>query len=239
MRALVVILVVLTSTHAAAKPKKSRVAITVPGYDARAERTRGQSIGAPWSGRLRDATRLRSGDRYHIRRPHRAFGTRTTVEHTRAAITSTLEQFPNLHVLAIGDLSARHGGWISEHGSHQSGRDVDLGLFYKQQPSGYPASFVNATSKTLHTAAMWALISRLVRTENRDGGVKMMFLDFELQGVIYRWAKANGVSTKRLDRIFQYPHGRGAAAGIVRHEPNHADHLHVRFHCAVTDVRCR
>ena len=66
-----------------------------------------------------------------------------------------------------------------------------------------------------------------------------MFLDFDLQGVIYDWALENGVSEKRLNRIFQYPHGRGASAGLIRHEPNHGDHLHVRFRCAGADVTCR
>ncbi|MBL9017684.1 MAG: hypothetical protein JNL83_26075, partial [Myxococcales bacterium] len=70
-------------------------------------------------------------------------------------------------------------------------------------------------------------------------GVKMMFLDFELQGVIYKWAKENGVKESRLNRIFQYPHGRGAAAGLVRHEPNHKNHLHVRYQCAAADIACR
>src|SRR5262245_43514437 len=39
------------------------------------EPARGQSIGAPWEGRLQKATELPPGDGYHIRRPTRAFGT--------------------------------------------------------------------------------------------------------------------------------------------------------------------
>jgi hypothetical protein len=202
-------------------------------------KSRGQSIGAPWSGKLERSTKFRAPERTHLRRPHRAFGSRTTVDHTRGAIIGTLASFPKAHTLAIGDFSAPRGGWISEHNSHQSGRDVDLGLFYKKQPAGYPASFVDANEKTLHTAAMWSLIANLANTRDDDGGVHIMFLDFELQGVIYNWAKKNGASARRLDRIFQYPHGRGASAGLIRHEPNHGDHLHVRFRCAAADVACR
>lgn len=217
---------------------KKRVAIsTKPAR--RIEEPRGQSFGAPWSGRLRDATKLRESKRYHLRRPHRAFGTRTTVEHTRRAIVDTLASFPKVHVLAIGDISAPRGGHISEHSSHQSGRDVDIGLFFKTKPARYPATFVDATASTLHIAATWALISNLASTHGRDGGVHVMFLDFDLQGVIFRWAKANGVSVERLERLFQYPHGRGASAGLIRHEPNHANHLHVRFKCAAADRGCR
>jgi murein endopeptidase len=144
-----------------------------------------------------------------------------------------------LHELAIGDFSAASGGFISEHHSHQSGRDVDIGLFYKTKPDGYPEAFVEADAKTLDARAMWRLISKLDKTRDDDGGVLMMFLDFELQGVIYKWAKANGVDEDRLDRIFQWPHGRGSSAGVVRHEPNHGNHIHVRFRCAEADVQCR
>jgi hypothetical protein len=99
--------------------------------------------------------------------------------------------------------------------------------------------FVAATDKNLDRAATWALIRNLVTTEDDDGGMQVIFLDFEVQGILYKWAKANGVSDKRLAKIFQYPHGRGASAGLVRHEPNHADHLHVRFKCAAADRNCR
>lgn len=199
---------------------------------------RGQSIGAPWSGRLQDATRLRLGDGAHLRRPHRAFGTKTTVAHVRHAVLATLASHPRAHVLAIGDLSARHGGWISEHSSHRTGRDVDLGLFYKRRPADYPASFVRATDKNLDRAPTWALIVNLLRSRDADGGVQVIFLDYDVQGLIYRWAKANGVKPRRLDEIFQYPNGR-RAAGLVRHVPNHADHLHVRYRCAKADAACR
>jgi hypothetical protein len=201
-------------------------------------RARGQSIGAPWAGRLQDASRLQIGKRAHLRRPHRAYGTKTTVEHVRRAVRATLASHPKAHVLAIGDLSARRGGRITEHSSHRSGRDVDLGLFYKRKPAGYPASFVRATNENLDRAATWALLVNLLASHDEDGGVQVIFLDHGVQGLIYKWAQASGVKPRRLGQIFQYPHGRGAAAGLVRHEPNHADHLHVRFRCAKTDADC-
>jgi hypothetical protein len=67
----------------------------------------------------------------------------------------------------------------------------------------------------------------------------MVFLDFEVQGILYAWAKDHGVSERRLERIFQYPHGRGASEGIVRHEPNHDNHMHVRFQCPSDDRGCQ
>jgi murein endopeptidase len=202
------------------------------------QRLQGQSIGAPWAGQLQGATRLQLGRGAHIRRPQRAFGTKTTVAHVRRAVRATLASFPKAHTLAIGDLSAEHGGWISEHSSHRSGRDIDLGFFYKRRPAEYPASFVRATDDNLDRAATWALLANLLASGGEDGGVQTIFLDYDVQGRLYKWAKASGVKAQLLGRIFQYPHGRGSAAGLVRHEPNHADHLHVRFRCAKTDAAC-
>ena len=208
--------------------------------DRKPSRDRGaQSVGVPWSGRLLNATRLRVGDGAHIRRPYRAWGTRTTVDFTQRAIEETIELFPKAHVLAIGDISAQGGGQISDHQSHQSGRDVDLGLYYKRKPNGYPTGFVNATEDNLDCAAMWTLLSKFVSTANKDGGVQVIFLDHDVQGIIYRWARDHGVSDRKLSRIFQYAHGRGAGAGLIRHVRNHANHIHVRFRCANADGNCR
>ena len=203
------------------------------------ELARGQSVGAPWAGRLQHATQLPPGDGYYIRRPERAFGTETTVEFIERAIGDTLEAFPDAHVLAIGDISAESGGQITQHHSHQSGRDVDIGLIYKEQPAGYPASFVHADEDNLDCAATFKLLESFLGSANEDGGALMIFLDFEVQGILYRWAQEHGVSERRLERIFQYPHGRDSGEGLVRHEPNHDNHMHVRFQCPAEDSACR
>jgi murein endopeptidase len=199
----------------------------------------GQSVGAPWAGRLQHPTQLPPGEGYHIRRPARSFGTETAVELIERAIGDTLEAFPDEHVLAIGDLSAESGGQITEHRSHQSGRDVDIGLFYLEQPAGYPASFVHADASNLDCAATFKLLESFLASASDDGGVQMIFLDFDVQGILYSWALDHGVSERRLERIFQFPHGRGSSEGLVRHEPNHDNHMHVRFKCPGDDTACR
>lgn len=203
------------------------------------EIARGQSVGAPWAGRLQHATALPPGDGYFIRRPQRAYGTETTIELTERAIGETLDAFPDEHVLAIGDISAPSGGLITQHRSHQSGRDIDVGLFYREQPTGYPASFIHADEDNLDCAATFKLLESFLATAGDDGGVQMIFLDFDVQGILYDWALDHGVSERRLERIFQYPHGRGSSEGIVRHEPNHDNHMHVRFQCPAEDTGCR
>ncbi len=225
------------------EPRKPNVAVTEDDAPRKRRNKRDlvvpQSYGAPWNGFLKNPVQLRLGEGAYIRRPYRAFGTRTTVDFTKQAIEETRALHPKAHVLAVGDLSAHFGGPVSDHRSHQSGRDVDLGLFYKKQPAGYPNAFIDGTEANLDTPAMWTLINKLTRTATKDGGVWAIFLDYNVQGVIYRWAKRHGVSDDRLDRVFQYPHGQWANQGLVRHYRNHAHHIHVRFKCTKAETSCR
>ncbi len=198
----------------------------------------GQSVGQPWSGSLRDATRFPEGDGYVIRRPQRSYGTHTTVAYTEMVIASERAAFPDRHVLAIGDFSQEGGGAISDHHSHQSGRDVDIGLFYLQKPDSYPRSFVHADEDNLDCEATLGLVSRFAATADKDGGVQMMFLDYDVQGLLYHWGLDHGWSESTLDRMFQFGHGRGSLQGLVHHIPGHDNHLHVRFKCASSDAGC-
>ena len=239
MRALLVatsLLLVTTIAHARSHKHKKR-AVAHAKRPSLSGPLRGQSLGAPWDGQLRLPTQLPDGDGYFIRRPWRSYGTRRTVELVERVIGELRDQFPDSHVLAIGDLSAEHGGPITEHHSHQSGRDADIGLVYLEQPRGYPESFVNATEDNLDCAAMLAMISDFAQTARLDGGVQVMFLDYDVQGMIYRWAKDHDVDDDLLDRLLEYP--RRGADSLVRHEPNHANHLHVRFRCPSGDIACR
>jgi murein endopeptidase len=258
MRLFVAVLALfLTATAVDARPRKQKREPREPdvafhdeaGFDrarARARATkkhietgRPQSTGLPWNGHLINGTQLHMGDGVYIRRPYRAWGTRTTVEFTKWAIEETLERHPNAHTLLIGDISQHGGGRISDHSSHQSGRDVDIGLFYKKAPPGHPNNLLVGTEANLDAPTMWTLVDKLTSTANKDGGVWAIFLDYEVQGIIYRYAKSRGVSETKLRRIFQYPHGRYAGAGLVRHYRNHGHHLHVRYKCTKAETNCR
>lgn len=198
----------------------------------------GQSIGDTNGGRLRKATRLPASDDYFIRRPHRAFGAQHTVQYVQRAVSAVKREFPKVHALAIGDLSEREGGKITRHASHQNGRDVDLGFFFKKKPEGYPQSFVVATNKNLDFAASWALLMAFVEAAEEPGGVEKIFMSYSTQRLFYKWARKQGISKAKLGKIFQYPRGRSHAEGLVRHEPGHDEHIHVRFQCPPDDARC-
>ena len=223
------------------KGKHKRVAITSRRQQRFVLRgpAEGQSLGACWLGGLRDATKLAESDGWYIRRPYRAFGTSTTVEHVERILADITDRFPDIHDIAVGDISAETGGRISEHSSHQSGRDIDIGLIFTQKPDAYPHSFVVGDANNLDLEATFVLVEEFAKTSEYSAGVQMIFLDFDLQGLLYQWALDNGETPEYLATLFQYPHGRGASAGLVRHEPHHADHLHVRFRCPLGDTACR
>ena len=187
-----------------------------------------RSVGAPWEGELRGGEQLRHGEGYVVRRPHRAYGASHVVDHLRRSIATVRALYPEVHTLAIGDLSAPHGGKISAHRSHQSGLDVDVGFYFRDQPAGYPDRFV-AANDALDLQATWALLTAFALTADLDDGVEIMFLDYALQKRLYTWAQQRGTPEDDLAHLFQYPRGKDVQAGLIRHWPNHADHVHVRF----------
>jgi LysM repeat protein len=199
----------------------------------------GQSIGRPDRGKLVGGVQLPKDPGYYRRRPSRAYGATHVVQHVRWAVAEVRRKFPGVHRLAVGDISDENGGALQGHRSHQSGRDVDLGLYFKSQPAKYPREFVGAGDGRLHLGATWALVWAFWRAHKLPGGPQMIFLDYEVQGRLYEHARKQGVAKKVLHELLQWPDGRHARHGIVRHEPGHADHLHVRFSCAPSDRSCR
>ena len=187
-----------------------------------------RSLGVPWRGALVDAVHLPRGDGYLIRRPSRAYGASYVIDHLRGAIAEVRALYPGLPTLAIGDISAEHGGPLASHLSHQSGLDADVGFYFTRTPRGYPAHFAPA-SADLNFEATWALLVAFARTAHLRDGVQMIFLDYGVQHRLYDWAKAHGTPDDELRFMFQYPRGKDAMVGLVRHWPGHTDHFHVRF----------
>ena len=187
-----------------------------------------ESRGQPWNGKLVNGEAMPRGEGYEVRRPQRSYGATHVVTHLQHAIAEVRALFPEVHTLAIGDLSQRGGGRIGDHHSHQSGLDVDVGFYFHRAPAGYPDTFV-AANGDLDLEATWALLTAFTRTADLDTGVQMIFLDYDVQERLYKFARQRGTPEADLDAIFQYPRGKDTLAGIVRHWPHHTDHLHVRF----------
>jgi len=178
-------------------------------------------------GVLRIGIPLDPGKHYYIKRPNLAFGTGATIKAIKAAISKYamlkgIKGGPQVHV---GDISARGGGPLKGHKSHQKGVDVDVGLVLKGADAG-EVRFLSGNADNLDVGRTWALIKSFVDTKE----VRAIFLDYGLQKVLYEHAKKKGVPESKLDELFQYPRGKGRGFGIIRHWKGHRDHFHVRFH---------
>jgi hypothetical protein len=171
---------------------------------------------------------LGAGEGYELRRPQRAFGARHVIEHLRSTIAVVRALYPDVHTLAVGDISAVGGGKLDNHKSHRTGLDVDVGFYFKKVPAGYPDKFVGANAD-LDLEATWALVVAFARTQQVDDGVSIIFCDYAVQKRLYDWAHARGTPDEDLAELLQYPRGKDSMSGLVRHWPNHSDHLHVRF----------
>lgn len=177
-------------------------------------------------GTLKVGVSLEPGKAYFIKRPHLAYGTATTVKAIKAALSRYKQSKagkggPQVHV---GDISARGGGPLKGHKSHQKGIDVDIGLVLKGEDAN-ETRFRTGRVDNLDVARTWALIKAFV--DNDD--VRAVFLDYGLQKLLYEHAKKQKVSESTLEALFQYPRGRGRSYGIIRHWKGHKDHFHVRF----------
>ena len=199
-----------------------------------------EAEGRPQAGRLINGEQMPlEHDCYVLKRQRNAWGTNETVEQLLQAIQAVCKskklrrknKGKRIPKIVIGDLSSRRGGPLPPHKSHQNGRDVDIGYYHKgtKQLRG----FKSANEKNLDKRLMWALIDQLLDQD----AVEYLFMDKKIQKMMYAWALKQGEKESRLRSLFQYPKGRGRV--IIRHEPGHVNHIHVRFRCPSTDESCR
>lgn len=194
------------------------------------------SIGTASGGRLVAGKTLAEGGRHIKLRPtskrRRAiYATQRLLDALTQAAESVGSRWPG-SVLFVGDLSARHGGDIPHHASHNSGRDADL-AFYARDEAGrfadsevfdrYDASgFCKQSKKTFDTARNWALVESLLR--NPDVELQWIFVVDHLEKRMLSHAREIGVDRELLDR-----------ARIILKQPGdsspHADHFHIRIYC--------
>ena len=193
-----------------------------------------EAIGPTNRGRLENPVRLPSHRGYVIRTPARAYGTEETIRWMTNAFDSVDRKFKHTKVVRVHDISDRNGGRLRDHKSHQNGRDVDIS-YYQKECGANGCRFAEFRSSELDVARQWALLEYWLRNDQAE----MIFVDYRLQAKLYKYAKRKGVSKAQLERWIQYPRGKYEPDGVIRHFPNHEDHLHVRFVCPYSDLKCR
>src|SRR5690606_28045319 len=88
--------------------------------------------------------------------------------------------------ILVGNLSSRHGGKLEPHGTHQSGRDADLGYPQKLVP-GEEHNWREMNASNLDGDGTWKLLQILVET----GRVEVIYIDRQVQKLLYEHALAN------------------------------------------------
>ena len=90
----------------------------------------------------------------------------------------------------------------------------------------------------LDLPAMWAFVQAVAGPSEGASKVEYIFLGYDVQKKVYDYAKKQGVSDAKLAWLFQYPRGSAAMKGLIRHEPSHQNHFHIRFECPNGDREC-
>jgi len=167
---------------------------------------------------------------YTRRTLENSYGSTNTIELIQQAVAAFRSETGFAREVLICDMSRKKGGRFLPHDSHQSGRDVDIQL--PCAPDVKPGTVPWAISQ-VDWDATWKLVKALIETDQ----VQYIFLTTDRQERLYQAAQKSGETLELLDRYIQYP--RSARVGIVRHDPGHIKHMHVRFKCGKNETACQ
>ncbi|MFO0760489.1 MAG: penicillin-insensitive murein endopeptidase [Byssovorax sp.] len=184
------------------------------------------SVGRAHAGLLINGVQMPRSDRWVLLDPSRAYGTKETVEALAHCIDRVNEKLPGAPPVPIGHISAQGGGHLNPHLSHQSGRDVDIGYYFKAGPA---RQFIKASESNLDMARTWALVKAALK----ETTIEMILMDTSIQRPLAAWAAENGEDPAYVDSVFQ-SRGKNAAAPI-RHVKGHVNHIHFRFHSPLAE----
>jgi LysM repeat protein len=124
------------------------------------------------------------------------------------------------HEARLDQISGVRGGRISPHKSHRTGRDADV-YFFRTPGAKWSRA---ATEADIDLAPTWALLRCFVT----DTDVDMILIDRRVQGWLEAYALANGESKAWVQSVF-HDQKEPRQMAVVRHEPGHVAHMHVRF----------
>ena len=178
------------------------------------------SLGSPNAGALLNGVQATETPFYKPVSPSGAWGTQETLDFLARALAKVHEEFPEgTPALALGDISDRNGGPARPHISHQSGRDVDIGYFYKEDARWY----ARGTAQNLDLPRSWSFVRALLTETDVD----LILIDHSIQVLLEDYARAHGEDSGWLAGVFRGVPGK--LRPIIRHAPGHATHIHVRF----------
>ncbi len=226
--------IALTGLGAAeAKPaKKKPTTVASTTHVTKGSHKGAQSIGAPNAGHLEGAMLLRGSHTLKQKEGSHSWGLPELVHALQRASIKVAKKHRN-SVMLVGDLSGRTGGFLERHGSHQTGRDADVGL-YVMNSKGKPVNvrhFVafDATGKgrelpwaMFDEARNWDLVEALLTDDKAS--VRYLFISNPLRAKLLAQAAKKHATREMI--------ARAAAAMMSPPEADvHDDHIHVRIAC--------
>lgn len=175
------------------------------------------SVGFADRGRLINAVRMPEDDAWVCQRPQLAYGAQETVDALATAFRAVRKQFPDSAPARLSHIGLPDGGFLRPHRSHQSGRDADVGFFYRNDRLPVHGA---RRDRLMDPARNWALVRTLVT----ETDVQMILVDRSIQKVLRSYAVGAGEDRAWVDSLFAGPHS------LIRHARHHQDHFHVRFY---------
>ena len=183
-----------------------------------------KSFGEPYHGRLAGGVPFPAQfSGYQLRDSGNIYATPELVGALLDAIEGVRRNYPDTCSLYLGDFSSPTGGPLRNHASHQNGRDVDIGMYAKDNVRLDGSQLMSGDN--LDVAKTWCLIENLLKTDR----VQYMFMDKRLQSIFFEYALRHGWNRESLDIVFNNV-GQSYDNSIIRHSRGHRDHIHVRFY---------
>lgn len=175
------------------------------------------AIGVHDAGRLINAEPFPAGPSWTIVDPPNTYATRETIAYMLAALREVVRHHPDAPPLRINHISAKEGGYLPPHSTHQLGRDVDLGFYHRTTTDARG----RVNTRTFDPVRNWALVRALIT----ETDIELILVDRRIQKVLYDHALSIGEDRAWLDSIF-----RSGRSSIVQHARRHRDHFHARFY---------
>ncbi len=173
------------------------------------------AVGFVDRGRLINGIQMPQSPDWHVVAPENSWGTQETINSVIRVIQAMKARYPDIPRLRVNEISAREGGYLKPHHTHQNGRDVDLAFYY---PTDDPIR-VRERERVIDVEKNWWLVKTLIT----ECDVQFILVDRRVQKVLYKYALSHGEDKAWLDSLF---FGRNAA---LMHARKHRDHFHVRF----------
>ncbi len=210
-------------------------------------RTYNQSVGYPDKGSLRNATSLKEtekllkDDKYFsvaFQSNERFYGTFEMSKMMTALGQFLYAEFDHLK-LYVGDISAKHGGRISPHQSHQIGMDVDLAYPTKttveSEKIKFPvvvAKLNRQLNKSAYSAEKTFKLFKFAFKQTQYP-VDRIFVDRLIIKDLCNYAtdqnEFKGKDKELVQKLFQN----------IEHIDGHGDHFHMRLKCTDSQPTCR